>query len=186
MRILLLLIMLIATSVCNAQTLVTGNYTSSDGYYTVAVSQEGNEVTLTEPNKVNVYRSNGSNVYYHTEPKYASYYIKVTGEKQYYTGKDGGQEYLFSYSGGISQEELAAGMDNCPLYDKYLEKADEDEVNAQTWTFCGAAALVKCTYTEEGAQQYIAAVVLTLKSIMDDTSTCPCTDVISESVWDAN
>ncbi len=186
MKTTILIITLLIGTVTGAQTLVTGNYTSSDGYYTVSVSQEGDEVTLTEPNKVNVYKNSGGNKYYHTEAKYAAYYIRVTGDKEYYTGKDGGQEYLFNYSGGISVDDLASGADNCPLYQKYLNLADEDEVNAQAWTFCGAAALVKCTYTEEGAEQYVSGVILTLKSMMDDTSTCPCTDVIPESVWDAN
>jgi len=181
------ILLLFTTLAINAQTLSSGNYTSADGNYTVAVAHNGNEVTLTEPNKVNVYQSNGGNVYYHTEPKYADYYLKITGTHEYYTGKNGGAEYLFTFAGSNTlQEDLAEGIDNCPLYDKYENLASEDEVNAQTWAFCGAAALVQCTYNEEGAKEYIKGVITTLRLILTDPDTCPCTDVISKAVWDAN
>lgn len=182
-----LLVFVAVTTKAYAQTLTNGNYTSADGYYTVSVVHQNNEITLTEPNKVNVYQNAGNNMYYHTEPKYADYYLKIAGTQQYYTGKNGGTEYLFTFSGSNTlQDDLAAGIDNCPLYDKYENLASEDELNAQVWTFCGAAALVKCTYNEEGASKYIKDVIVTLKLIMTDPSTCPCTDVISQAVWNAN
>ena len=150
-----LLLFVAVTTKAYAQTLTNGNYTSADGYYTVSVVHQNNEITLTEPNKVNVYQNAGNNMYYHTEPKYADYYLKITGTQQYYTGKNGGTEYLFTFSGSNTlQDDLAGGIDNCPLYDKYENLASEDELNAQVWTFCGAAALVKCTYNEEGASGY--------------------------------
>ncbi|WP_146810307.1 hypothetical protein [Empedobacter brevis] len=175
-----------AAFMVNAQTLTAGLYTSADGYYTVSVSQEGNDITLTEPNKVNLYRSSGGNMYYHTEPKYADYYLKVTGAQEYYTGKKGGTEYQFTYSGNSTDEVLADSIANCPLYTKYLTLSGEDELNAQVWTFCGAAALVKCTYNEQGANEYVASVIVTLKSFLEDPSTCPCTDVIPQTVWNAH
>jgi len=180
-------LLFLAAITVNAQTLTNGNYTSADGYYTVKITHNGNEITLTEPNKVNEYQSSGGNVYYHTEPKYADYYLKVTGTQQYYTGKNGGTEYLFTFSGSNKlQDDLAEGMDNCPLYDKYESLASEDEVNVQTWSFCGAAALVQCTYDEEGAKEYIKGIITTLRLILTDPDICPCTDVISQAVWNAN
>lgn len=180
-------LLFLAAITVNAQTLTNGNYTSADGNYTVAVAHNGNEITLTEPNKVNVYQSNGDNVYYHTEPKYADYYLKITSTHDYYTGKNGGTEYLFTFAGSNTlQDDLAEGIDNCPLYDKYENLASEDEVNVQTWTFCGAAALMQCTYNAEGAKKYISDIITTLKLILTDSTTCPCTDVIPQAVWDTN
>jgi len=188
MKKLITILLLLTVITIKAQTLSNGNYTSADGNYTVSVEHSQNQITLTEPNKINVYQSIGGNVYYHTEPKYSDYYLKVTSTYEYYAGKkNGSTEYLFTFSGSNTlQEDLAEGMDNCPLYDKYENLAAEDELNAQAWTFCAAAALVQCTYNTDGAKKYIKDIITTLKLIATDPSTCPCIDVIPETVWDAN
>ena len=170
-----------------AQTLSTGNYASSDlGYtYTVSVKHEGNIITITEPNRVNQYKSNGGNTYYHTEQKYANFYVKVASDDKYYVGKQGSKEQLFTLSGGNTNQEqtLPSGIDNCPLYDKYLQLSKTDHVNTQAWAFCGAAALAKCTYTD--AASYLKPLIEALKSIMDDNAKCPCTEVITQTEWNA-
>jgi hypothetical protein len=184
MKQLFLVLFILQVSFAGAQTLVSGNYTSSDGNYTVNTSQEGNEITLTEPNRVNLYKSNGNNIYYHTEPKYAEYYIKVTGNKEYYTGKKSStQEYLFTFSG--TGATLSSGTDDCPLYNKYSELLANDEANTQAWTFCAAAAIALCTYNGEGGDEYVKSVVIALKSMMDTGASCPCEDVISRSIWNS-
>lgn len=169
----------------SGQTLIKGNYISADGYYTISISHENNEITVTEPNKVSIYKSSYDNKYYHTEPKYAEYYIKVTGTKECYKGKKGGEEYLFNYSEEAPQEALAEGIENCELYEKYILLSEKNQVNDMIWRMCAAAALVKCTYNEQGVKDYIAHSVSKLKAILKDPSTCPCTDVISKAIWDA-
>ena len=183
MKQLFLILCIMQLSFAGAQTLTSGNYTSSDGNYTVHTSQEGNEVTITEPNKVNLYKSNGSNIYYHTEDKYAEYYIKVKSSKEYYTGKKGGSEFLFTYSGAGAA--LSSGTDDCPLYNKYSELLADDEANTQAWTFCAAAAIAICTYNKEGGDEYVKSVAMALKSMMDEGASCPCEDVISRSIWNS-
>ncbi|WP_374398602.1 hypothetical protein [Flavobacterium sp.] len=170
-----------------AQTLSSGNYSSSDlGYtYTVIVKQEGNVITITEPNRTNQYKSNGGNTYYHTEQKYSHFYIKVIADNKYYAGKQGGSQQLFTFSGGNTNEEevLPSGIDDCPLYDKYLDLTTNDHDDAQAWAFCGAAALAKCTYTD--VTPYLKPLIQALKSIVEDTSKCPCTDVITQNEWNS-
>lgn len=187
MKKLILLFFLVFSTNIIAQTLFTGNYSSSDmGYtYTVIVKHEGDVITLTEPNKVNQYKNTRGNFYYHTEPKYSNYYIKVVSANKYYVGKQGGNEQLFTLSGNntVESEVLATGIDNCPLYDKYLNLTTSDENEVQAWAFCGAAALAKCTYTD--VTDYIKPIIVALKSILVDASTCPCTDVIKQNEWNA-
>ena len=170
-----------------AQILTSGNYKSNDlGYaYTVVVEQEGNVITITEPNKVNEYKSSGGNTYYHTEPKYAHFYIKVASNTSYYAGKQGGSQQLFNYSGENTNENevLLSGIDDCPLYDKYLNLTQSDDIDAQSWAFCGAAALAKCTYSE--LDSYLETIIKSMKSIMENPSKCPCEDVISKTQWNS-
>ena len=168
-----------------SQKLQEGNYSSSDlGYtYTVSVKHEGNAIELTEPNKINRYLSNGGNKYFHTEPQYSHYYIRVAGTDKYYAGREGTKEQLFSLGDGDAAME--SGIDNCPKYDKYLSlsrSGADDEV--QAWAFCGAAALAKCTYTD-AEKNFIAPIIKSLKMILEDPSKCPCEDVISQSEWNS-
>jgi hypothetical protein len=181
---LIMLIALLFAGLSYSQTLEAGSYTSSDGGYTFIVKQDGDVVEITEPNKVNNYKKRQGNVYYHTEPKYAAYYIKIAGADRLYTGKDGGAEYLFVRSGGAG--DLASGTDDCPVYEKYSELMSEDPDNTQAWTFCAAAAIAKCTYTAEGAKSYLVPIIQAMKSMMDDGAVCPCKDAIDESLWNAN
>ena len=70
-KIIILIFVVFSVNTIMAQTLSSGNYSSSDlGYtYTVSVKHEGNIITITESNRVNQYKSNGGNTYYHIEQK---------------------------------------------------------------------------------------------------------------------
>lgn len=187
-KIILLIFVVFCINNVIAQTLSSGSYSSSElGYtYTVSVKQEGNSITITEPNRVNLYKNNGGDTYYHTEQKYAGFYIRVAGDNKYYTGKQGkNKEYLFTFSGENtdSEQDQPSGIDNCPLYDKYLELSKKDHVNTQAWAFCGAAALAKCTYKD--ATGYLKPLIESLKLIIEDASKCPCTDAITQAEWNA-
>ena len=172
----------------NAQTLKSGNYSSSDmGYtYTVIIKHEGNLITNTEPNRTNQYKSNGGNMYYHIEPKYAHFYLKVISDNKFYAGKQGGSQQLFTYQDGntIEEEVLPSGIEDCPLYDKYLNLSHTDHNDAQAWVFCGAAAIAKCTYTDN-LMVYLEPLIRALKSIVEGTSKCPCIDVITQNEWNS-
>lgn len=186
--IVLLLLSFFNVALILAQELNSGTYSSSDlGYtYTVVVKQEGNIITITEPNKVNQYKSSGGSTYYHMEQKYAQFYIKVVPNNKYYAGRQGGNEQLFTFVGSNTDEEevLPSGIDDCPLYDKYLELSQTDHIDAQAWVFCGAAALAKCTYSAN-LSTYLDPLILALKTIIEDTSKCPCTDAITPSEWNS-
>lgn len=187
-KIYLIFFIAIITNATIAQTLKSGNYSSSDmGYtYTVIIKHEGNVITNTEPNRTNQYKSNGGNMYYHIEQNYSHFYLKVISDSKFYAGKQGGSQQLFTYQGDnvVEEEVLPSGVDDCPLYDKYLNLSQTDHKDAQAWVFCGAAAMAKCTYTSN-LMVYLKPLILGLKAIVEDTSQCPCTDVITQSEWNA-
>lgn len=166
-----------------AQSPKPGKYQSADGNYSfsVAVNDDGS-LEITEPNKVSVYKKEGA-LYRHTDPKYSMYLIRVESDTEIYTLKEGNSnEYQFTW---IGSDEVS--IDDCPLYEKYLEKAEEGtESEVQAWTFCAAAALAKCNYTEAGFNTQAAAIVMTLKQILVNESKCPCEDVIPASIWKNN
>lgn len=188
MKIILLLLSFFNCAFIIAQELNSGTYSSSDlGYtYTVVVRQEGNTITITEPNRTNQYNGSGGNTYYHSEQKYAHFYIKVIANNKYYAVKQGGDEHLFTFVGNNTDEDevLPSGIDDCPVYDKYLDLSQTDHVDAQAWVFCGAAALAKCTYSAN-LNTYLDPLILALKSVVEDTSKCPCTDAITPSEWNS-
>ena len=187
-KLILMFFIVFSVNTINAQALKSGNYSSSDmGYtYTVIIKHEGNLITNTEPNRTNQYKSNDGNMYYHIDSKYAHFYLKVISDDKFYAGKQGGSQQLFTYQGGNTSEEevLPSGIDDCPLYDKYLNLSQTDHTDAQAWAFCGAAAIAKCTYTAN-LMVYLEPLIKALKSIVEDTSKCPCTDVITQNEWNS-
>lgn len=168
-----------------AQTISKGNYTSDDDNYTVFVEQKGDDIYVIESNKSNVYRKKSNYFYYNIEPKYNTYYLRFKDGNHFYSGKTGAKEFLFTLSNTNTSEEIVTSAGNCPLYDKYLKLSQEDSIETQAWSFCGGAALAKCTYNAKGSQEYIQSVVEALKSIIVDQDKCPCEDVITKSEWNS-
>lgn len=179
--------LLLLTCCClfaSAQTLKKGNYTSSDGRYTVSVEQDGALISLIEPNKKNVYKKTNANYYRHADPQYGAFYLRVVSEHKFYSGKTNSNEILFTADNTDSEEPITSA-DNCPLYDKYLKLSKTDTEEAQAWSFCAAAALAKCTYNAAASLAYVKTIIESLKSILVDQNKCPCEDVITKAEWDA-
>lgn len=168
----------------SAQTLKKGNYTSSDGKYTVSVEQNGSLISIIEPNKKNTYKKANANYFYHADPKYGEFYVRVVSDSKFYSGKTNGGENLFTANNSESEETITSA-DNCPLYDKYLKLSKNDPEETQAWSFCAAAALAKCTYNPTASVAYVKAIIESLKSILVDQSKCPCEDVITKAEWNA-
>ena len=184
MKIVFLFCTLLSISFCSwAQTPQDGRYQSSDGYYSFSLTVlDDGSLEVVEPNKTSIYTKSG-NQFQHSEAKYSHYMIKVTSATELYTFKDGyeGQTKFTWIGSDVLSEE------DCVLAEKYQElAADEDDPEVQAYTFCAVAALAKCNYTAEGFATYAASIVLVMKQIIVDKNKCPCTDVIPQSIWDAN
>jgi len=186
-KLLLMIIIVFQSNNTMAQTLTSGTYFSSDlgPTYTVNTEQKGNIIIVTEPNRINRYIKSDGNVYFHSEAKYDHFYLRVIADNKYFAGKKGGGEQLFTLVGlpAITGETLPSGIDDCPLYEKYLNLSKNDETEIQAWAFCGAAALAKCSYSD--ARSYLEPLIKALKSIMVDPLVCPCTDAISQYEWES-
>lgn len=179
---LLLPTLVIITSIVHAQTPKPGKYLSADGSYSISVSVTADgSIEIKEPTRTSIYKKEG-NFYRHSDPKYSAYRIRVGANNDLYTSKEGSSnEYRFNWA---SNEEVV--IEGCALYDKYTEKAEEgDEKEVQAWTFCAAAALAKCNYTEDGFKVMVKGIVASLKPILLDKK-CPCEDVIPLAIWNAN
>ncbi len=169
--------------ISNSQSLKPGKYQSDDGNINVSVSiLEDGSIELIDPRITSVYIKSGD-LFRNSNPKYTNYLIRVESENIFYTLKDNNDsEFRFTW---IGNETMVS--EDCVLYEKYLDLAgDENEVEVQAYTFCAAAALAKCNYTEEGYKTYAAGVVTLLKQIIVDSNVCPCLDVIPISIWNSN
>ncbi len=186
-----LLLMLLITCVAGAQTLRDGVYTSEDGKYSMTVEHKGRTLYVNEPNKKNVYESKGGAYYYHTESQYSTYYVRVVTGEKLYTGKEGGAEYAFFYTGEATKEKAIepatepAGIDNCPVYDKYNKLLKAGEGSMVVINGCMTGAKVACTYPKEKVGYLLGPTIQLMKSVMDNSKNCPCLDAISKEVWDS-
>lgn len=193
MKKIFLLLTICFTWIVNAQTLKSGNYVGNvsltqdlGNSYTVIIKHEDNIITLTEPNRVSQYKSSGGNIYWHTEAKYANvFYLKVESQTKFYAGKKGEGEGSYTYQDENTnvKEVLPSGANNCPLYEKYLKLTETESNDTQGWVFCGAAALVKCTYTD--VSEHLPPIIKGLKLITEDQTKCPCSDVITQNEWNS-
>lgn len=187
MKNLLLTSLLISLSsfVFSQNRLEPGTYTSADGYYSfqIAYSEEGLQVI--EPTRANLYRMGSDGRYYHSEPQYASYYIRVINSKELRTGKAGASESAFTWTGYATEMNLEdLDLDeNCTATAEKYQNLAVDDYETQAWVFCAAAAMVKCMSGEKDFEEYAESIVLSLREIIVNQEKCPCEDVISPEIW---
>lgn len=162
-----------------------GTYTSSDGYYSIQVVIVPEGLQIIEPTKVNLYKLGSNGWYWHSDQKYSQYYIKIVNSKELRTGKEGAVESVFSWAGPLKEinlEDVELNKDCMMLAEKYQALAIDD-VDTQAWTFCAAAAVVKCMGSEEDFENYAESIIISLKQIVVNKEKCPCEDVISAALW---
>lgn len=160
-----------------------GKYQSSDGVANFSLSiLENGDLQMVEPNKTSIYNKAGD-FYQAAEEKYSNYMMRVESPAVIYAFKKGGNiETKYSWVGPEIMSE-----ENCDLAEKYQNLADdENDPEVQAYTFCAIAALAKCNYTPEGYANYAKGIALVLKQILVNPEKCPCTDVISSSIWNAD
>ncbi len=78
---------------------------------------------------------------------------------------------------------MLSEMDDCTLYNKYLELTQTEPDNTQVWTMCATAALQLCNAPNDASRQILFETYVTvLKGMSPDK--CPCSDVIPEGFWE--
>jgi hypothetical protein len=177
---------LFATCCVLAQTIVapSGQYTSSNGFYTVDIKFVDKTIVVTEPNKVSEYVMTSPNVYEFTNPTNGKHYkIEIGDETTLIAhGSTGTTNYYFS-----GDKEKAATPEQFEFYKKvaeeYKQKATDDTPNAQLWTFCAAAAMNRATLNSAGFEEYAKTVILSIRQIVTNQMVCPCPRAIPPALW---
>lgn len=160
-----------------------GLYQSADGAYQFSLKNlSDSSIEVTETNMTSVYNKSG-NAYQHSIPKYAHFMMRVISPTEMVAFKTNtNQETKYTWIGNTTLSE-----EDCPLAEKYQTLAEDDSnPEVQAYSFCAAAAMMKCSYTPQGFAAYAATMVKTMKLIIVDATKCPCTDVIPQSIWNAN
>lgn len=166
-----------------AQQAKEGLYQSADGVAQFSLKNlDDSSIQVTETNMTSVYNKNGDS-YQHSDARYSQYMMRVNAPTEIIAFKStGGNETKYTWIGSTNLTE-----EDCPLGEKYQGLAEDDSnPEVQAYSFCAAAAMMKCSYTPEGFAAYAATITKTMKLIMVDVNKCPCTDVIPQSIWDAN
>lgn len=184
------LLALLMPLLLKAQTLKPGYYKSQDGYMTVTVNHEGDVINMKDQAGDHVYRSEGGGSYRNTNEKWSNFTLSVVDADHFQSLKNGAGAHTWTFSGKApSAEDFVKDDDDeedCSLAEKYMELAQKGGDDTQVNTFCGAAALMKCTMNAEGFAEYARQTIASLKQILVNPGVNPCTDVFTAAQWSAN
>lgn len=185
-KILLTTLLLVVGVVAWAQSR-SGNYTTSDGNYTIEVKFENGKLILVEPNRTSEYTPIGGNKYQFVHTNGTTYYLESVNETTLAssTSRNSSKTYLTFSGESFEMPSQALNGEFEAIYNKYLGLMETDAGDAQTWAFCAAAALARAQFNGEGSEAYLTGVVLSMKQILPNVTSCPCEDAIPAAVWSA-
>ncbi|TKC10718.1 hypothetical protein FA048_11140 [Pedobacter polaris] len=187
MRTLLFVMLVCATTFVRAQIkLISGQYTTEDGYYTVTINYNQNSLTLIEPNLTSTYNRVEGNIFsYVHQRNNVDYRIEVINPSTIQTFKQGVANSrhtikLTSTSNVASSEQFKTYY---AMAERYKAKMLTDKKDAQLWSFCAAAAMARSTMNDEGFKNYATKVSSSIKLITINKAKCPCEDAIPTDIW---
>lgn len=166
-----------------------GTYVLEGGSYSINVTFGTSTLTVTEPNKTSVYRQRGtSNEYLFTNPNNgATYGLRVVDNQTLEAFKPvpGNVPSTLKLRGSsmgaaIPDSTLA---DSESVAEKYYDLSESDPSNAQTWTYCAAAALSRSMLASAEAEQNAEQNAMLLKYMGASSTNSPCPDAIPNHVW---
>lgn len=150
LKTLLAIVSLIFSMSVNAQTLQSGNYSSTDGGYakTIAVEVSANSIKTTDGGYVSKYVQHGSQYIFNNlaQGNGYIYYINVTSNSQFVLTNNKSQaRYVFTYTGGRTATVSNCDCEKDVTAQKYFEMAQQD-LNAHTCAYCAELARWQCLY----------------------------------------
>lgn len=183
---LLVSISLIATP---ASAQENGTYTTGMGY-TIDVTFDGDTLEVYEPanGKRSVYSRQSDGTYLFTNPTNGiSYTMEVGDGDTLIANKPGAPRENGTELRLVGSADAAEPVDEdeaermLGVAQQYLARVQSDPDNAQAWSFCGFAALVRA---QGGGESQVMQSARALRQIAVSSSN-PCTDAIPDSIWNA-
>jgi hypothetical protein len=168
--------------------LTSGQYTTEDGYYTVTINFNQNELTLIEPNRTSVYTRLAGNIFRFIHPtNKIDYRIEVMDPSTIQTFKPNVSNSRFTIR--LNNASTTATNQQFNTYfamaERYKAKMLTDKKDAQLWSFCAAAAMARSSMNEEGFKDYATKVSESIKLIIVNKAKCPCADAIPVEIWNS-
>lgn len=172
-----------------------GTYEQADSGYSIEVVPEGDAVVVVEPNKRSRYTRVGDREYtFYNDNTGSTFRLRVIDNQtlEAFRYPLRGAPIRLARVGGppppTGKTDLEApGAARSDVYgalaQTYRERSIKDPDNAQSWTFCAAAALKRSHATAAEADAYAVKAAQSLKIIAVDPTRTPCEDAIPAALW---
>lgn len=171
-------------SMAQAAAPAPGQYQMNAGAYTITVELSGSNVIVREPTgKVSTYTPAADGSYHYRNPTNGILYgIRTAGDGAIEAFKPGNANAAPTRLEKVSTEMLAEPDDKfSELANQYMEKAQSDSANVQSWTACAGVAMKRAVSPKNEADKYAQEMVNMLKQMSATGSLCP--EVIPPSMF---
>lgn len=172
-----------------AQTLKSGYYVTDDGtqYRNIEVLEDGTikagisvGYDLYEKMSGNKYKGKATVIDGVSSTPSKVFYLEVISETSIYLYREGQDKTILRYK---DNEEILESLDDCTLYQKYIDKMEDEPDNIPTLSFCANAALQLCNAPDDAARNTILEQTVKSLKVLLPGESCPCSDVIPASAW---
>lgn len=161
-----------------------GTYVIDGGGYSIDVKMDGGNLVVVEPNKTSVYVLQSDGSYQFTNPNNSiTYGIRVVDDSTIEAFKPGGngQPTVLKRFGSPASEATSADVADSDKYaalaEHYLQLAQSDPDNVQSYTACGGVAMKRSIASKEEADAYAQQMEQMLRQLLTNPDSNPCPDV---------
>jgi hypothetical protein len=171
-----LAILMSTNSMAQASAPASGQYQMNGGAYTVTLELSGANLIVKEPTgKVSTYTPAPDGSYHYRNPTNGILYgIRTASNGAIEAFKPDNTNAAPTRLDKVSTAMLAEPDDKfSKLADHYMEKAQSDSANIQSWTTCAGVAMKRAVSPKTDADKYAQEMANMLKQISATASPCP-------------
>jgi len=161
-----------------------GQYQMNGGAYTITLELSGANLVVKEPaGRVSTYAPAADGSYHYRNPNNGVLYgIRSVGNGVIEAFKPENANAAPTRLEKVSTAMLAEPDDKyAKLADQYMEKAQNDAANVQSWTACAGVAMKRSVSPKSDADKYAQEMAGMLKQMSATSSPCP--EVIPSSMF---
>jgi hypothetical protein len=181
LRLFALAIVSLAAVPALAQSAATpGTYVLEGGSYTMSVEMVDGMLVVHEPNKDSPYSPQADGTYhFYNDNNGQTYGIRVIDAntlEAFKPGTSNPPSRLVLLNSAVPTGEAVASEESSKWEDiamQYMERAQTDSANVQSWTACGAVAMKRSVSPQAEADQYAAQMAAMLQQMDAGSSPCP-------------